>query len=102
MDDNPVKSNGENDNNIYSPITFKQKTIDFLLHAEVGFEDMEKRIKSLENLESKYKLKEILSKMYELSDRGYTEFGGNPIGSWLTEKGKEILFKYREGQIKII
>jgi hypothetical protein len=77
----------------------KQKTIDCMKHIAVGFEDMELRRKSLIELDAKYKTKVTQKKLYELSDKGYIEFGGNPVGGWLTPKGKEFMRMLEAGEV---
>lgn len=78
----------------------KQKTVDLLKYISIDLKP-ELRKKALEELSSKYKMKQIYAKLEELSDKGYVEYGGNIVAGWLTPKGKELLEMINDNKVKV-
>lgn len=49
------------------------------------------RHKRYRELCEKYSEKAVLTKLDNLADKGYVDYGVNPRGSWLESKGKAVL-----------
>ncbi len=66
------------------------KAIDLLRWAGTPFSSLQ-RTEAWEQVCTKYSEKAVIRKLEELATRGYTTYGGNCRGSWLTDKGRDAL-----------
>jgi hypothetical protein len=72
----------------------KQRTIELLKYAEMEmdyFEPISYRQREWDRLCKQYSEKACWIKLIELCERGYTNYGTSPRGSWLEDKGKQTL-----------
>ncbi len=67
------------------------KSIDILLVLDVDLSHMEERARLWRDVRRKYSERAVVRKIQELTRRGYTTYGGDPRGAWLTDKGKAAL-----------